>query len=52
MEEVREFPQRIPSSGQGENDADDAAKRVIEEQMRRDMLTTLLDAGARERCMF
>jgi hypothetical protein len=49
MEEAKEFPQRVPSSAQGGNGADDSAKQ---EQMRRDMLTALLDSGARERCMF
>lgn len=39
---------QIPS----ETDAADAAKRANEEQMRRDMLATLLDSKARERRMY
>lgn len=45
----------LPQGGQGplsrEGGAEDAAKKVQEEQMRRDLLMTVLDTGARERRM-
>ena len=36
-------------SSSRENGAEDAAKKVQEEQMRRDLLATVLDTAARER---
>lgn len=46
---------QIPDGAQGQsgqNPQDEAAKKAQEEQMRRDMMATVLDNGARERCMF
>ena len=39
------------SAPQGGNAAEEESKRNTEEQMRRDILATVLDSGARERCM-
>lgn len=36
----------------GEGGAQDNSKHEAEEQMRRDLLATVLDSGARERCKF
>lgn len=44
---------QIPDGAQGgQNAEEEEAKRAQEEQMRRDMMATVLDNGARERCMF
>ena len=43
---MNQVPQAVPTG----STEDDSAKRAAEEQMRRDVLATLLDAGARERC--
>jgi programmed cell death protein 5 len=40
-----------PSGGYG-NDKEADAKRAQEEQMRRDLLATVLDTAARERCIY
>ena len=40
-----------PNGGYG-NDKEADAKRAQEEQMRRDLLTTVLDTAARERCIY
>ncbi|KAE9395853.1 hypothetical protein BT96DRAFT_825681 [Gymnopus androsaceus JB14] len=43
---------QIPDGAQGQsgqNPQDEAAKKAQEEQMRRDMMATVLDTGARER---
>ncbi|KAJ3728626.1 PDCD5-related protein, partial [Lentinula raphanica] len=41
---------QLPDSAKGgQNVEDEAAKRTQEEQMRRDMMATVLDNGARER---
>ena len=50
MEALSEPPkglQGLPHEG----GAEDAGKKAQEEQMRRDLMATLLDTGARERCM-
>ena len=39
-----------PNGGYG-NDKEGDAKRAQEEQMRRDLLATVLDTAARERCI-
>jgi programmed cell death protein 5 len=38
------------STSQSPNDKEGDAKRAQEEQMRRDLLATVLDTAARERC--
>ena len=40
-----------PNGGYG-NDKEGDAKRAQEEQMRRDLLATVLDTAARERCIY
>ena len=40
-----------PNGGYG-NDNEGDAKRAQEEQMRRDLLATVLDTAARERCRY
>jgi hypothetical protein len=37
---------------QGPSREEDAAKKAQEEQMQRELMATLLDTNARERCMF
>jgi len=54
MATLNQIPQGIsgsPQAGASEGNAEDASKRAAEEQMRRDLLTTVLDTEARERCM-
>jgi len=41
----------IPNGGPG-NDKEGDAKQAQEEQMRRDLLMTVLDTAARERCTY
>ena len=53
LQQLRQSSSAEPSPGdipQGTSDPDADAKRATEEQMRRDMLATLLDQKARERC--
>jgi programmed cell death protein 5 len=40
---------QIPAGSRAQNGAEDEAKRAQEEQMRRDMIATVLDSAARER---
>ena len=40
------------SNGGSRNDKEEDAKRAQEEQMRRDLLTTVLDTAARERRIY
>lgn len=49
MEGLKELPQGTPVAG-GPTQGEDGAKKAQEEQMRRDMMATVLDTGARERC--
>jgi hypothetical protein len=49
MEGLNELPQGTPVTG-GPTQGEDEAKKAQEEQMRRDMMATVLDTGARERC--
>ena len=44
----------LPNAGQGPSDKEDVAKKskAQEEQMQRELMVTLLDTNARERCMF
>jgi programmed cell death protein 5 len=42
-------PGVVPQQESGHNAAEEEAKRVHEEQMRRDLMATVLDAAARER---
>lgn len=42
----------MQAAGQGGDDEQQQQKREQEEQMRRDLLTTVLDSAARERCAF
>lgn len=47
MDGLKELPKGSPvPGGQG---GDDGAKKAQEEQMRRDLMATVLDTGARER---
>ncbi len=46
MENLSQIPQQNGAPSQEE----EAAKRAQEEQMRRDMMATVLDPAARERC--
>lgn len=41
---------KLPAGAQLQQDKDDDNKRAQEEQMRRDLLATVLDTAARERC--
>jgi programmed cell death protein 5 len=41
---------KLPAGTQLPQDKDDDNKRAQEEQMRRDLLATVLDTAARERC--
>ncbi|KAL5528996.1 hypothetical protein ACEPAG_4970 [Sanghuangporus baumii] len=43
------LPQGLPTGGPGAGDPEAEAKRADEEQMRRDLLATVLDTKARER---
>ena len=47
---MNQLKQQAPSGGAPAGGEDD--KRAAEEQMRRDLLATVLDSGARERRMF
>ncbi|KIM87509.1 hypothetical protein PILCRDRAFT_815033 [Piloderma croceum F 1598] len=49
MEGLKELPQGIPVPGAGSQGGEDEAKKVQEEQMRRDVMATVLDSAARER---
>jgi len=49
MEGLRELPQGTPVPGGAAQNGEDEAKKAQEEQMRRDIMTTVLDTGARER---
>ncbi|KAF8742746.1 hypothetical protein AX14_002548 [Amanita brunnescens Koide BX004] len=40
---------QIPTGSRAQNGTDEEAKRAQEEQMRRDMIATVLDSAARER---
>jgi hypothetical protein len=51
MEGLKELPQGIPAPGVGAQSGEDEAKKVQEEQMRRDVMATVLDTAARERRM-
>jgi programmed cell death protein 5 len=53
MEGLSQLPQGVPAQGGApqQGGAEDEAKRAQEEQMRRDLLATVLDSAARERCM-
>ena len=44
------LPQGTPLPGGGPQGGEDEAKKAQEEQMRRDVMATVLDTGARERC--
>jgi programmed cell death protein 5 len=53
MEGLSQLPQgAVPTQGGApkQGGAEDEAKRAQEEQMRRDLLATVLDSAARERC--
>lgn len=51
MEGLSRIPQGVPSQS-GQTGAEDEAKRAQEEQMKRDLMATVLDTAARERRMF
>lgn len=51
MEGLSQIPQGVPSQS-GQTGAEDEAKRAQEEQMKRDLMATVLDTAARERRMF
>lgn len=40
------------AQGNAQNSQEEAAKQAQEEQTRRDLLATVLDTGARERCTY
>lgn len=46
---MSQLQQQGPAQGGGSGEEE--AKRTAEEQMRRDVLATVLDSAARERCM-
>jgi len=50
MEGLKELPQGTPVPDVGVQGGEDEAKKAQEEQMRRDVMATVLDTGARERC--
>ena len=50
MEGLNNLPQGMPVPGAGAQGEEDETKKVQEEQMRRDVMATVLDTGARERC--
>jgi hypothetical protein len=50
MEGLKELPQGAPVPGGPTQGGEDEAKKAQEEQMRRDVMATVLDTGARERC--
>jgi programmed cell death protein 5 len=50
MEGLKELPRGIPAPSGGAQGGEDEAKKAQEEQMRRDIMATVLDTGARERC--
>jgi hypothetical protein len=50
MEGLKELPQGMPVPGAAPQGGEDEAKKAQEEQMRRDVMATVLDTGARERC--
>lgn len=49
MEALKELPQGTPVPGGAQN-GEDEAKKSQEEQMRRDVMASVLDTAARERC--
>lgn len=49
MEGLKEVPQGSHIAG-GSQGGEDETKKSQEEQMRRDVMATVLDTGARERC--
>ena len=51
MEGLKELPQGAPMPG-GSQGGEAEAKKSQEEQMRRDVMATVLDTGARERRTF
>jgi DNA-binding TFAR19-related protein (PDSD5 family) len=52
MENLSQLPKGAQAAVQSTQDGggEDATRRAAEEQMRQDVLVTLLDTGARERC--
>lgn len=53
MEGLSQIPQSAPGQGGSQaSAAEDEAKRAQEEQMKRDLMATVLDTAARERRMF
>jgi len=49
MEGLKELPQGMPVPGAGAQGGEDETKKVQEEEMRRDVMATVLDSAARER---
>jgi len=49
MEGLKELPSGTPVPGGPTQSGEDEAKKAQEEQMRRDIMATVLDTGARER---
>lgn len=50
--DLSQLPDPQSQSTPTQNSQDEAAKKAQEEQMRRDMMATVLDSGARERCTY
>lgn len=51
MEGLGQLPQGVPSgNAPTQGGAEEEAKRAQEEEMRRDLMATVLDLAARERC--
>jgi hypothetical protein len=50
MDGLKELPQGMPVPAAGPQGGEDDAKKAQEEQMRRDVMASVLDTGARERC--
>jgi programmed cell death protein 5 len=51
MEGLSQTPQGATTQGGSQGGAEDEAKRAQEEQMKRDLMATVLDTAARERRM-
>jgi hypothetical protein len=49
MEGLKELPQGMPAPGASAQGGEDETKKAQEEQMRRDVMATVLDSAARER---
>ncbi|KAG6854600.1 hypothetical protein C0991_004202 [Blastosporella zonata] len=49
MEGLSQIKDTVPNQGISQGAGDEEAKRTQEEQMRRDLMTTVLDLAARER---